>query len=84
MLNSTSAAPPLPLNRLIASKSSLNASGTNEFATTTLDQKLKKSVSTILNKANHMTETFKDIHAALVSDNNRNRSVRYINPLLRL
>ena len=63
----------MPLNRIVASKPSIEAFGSTELSNTITDKQLKKTLS--LTKANHMTETFKDIHAALVSDNNTSRSV---------
>jgi nephrocystin-4 len=60
--------PSLPLNRVIASKSSLDAYG-ERLLSVKLDQATANGlISHNMSKAHHMTETFKDIHVALSSN----------------
>lgn len=71
-------APYMPYTRVIASKTALTTMGeqlmTKRIDETTPDGFLSHHIS----KAHHMTETFKDIHAALASkNNNKNISVSY-------
>ena len=75
-INQTSLAPYMPYTRVIASKTALTTMGeqlmTKRIDETTPDGFLSHHIS----KAHHMTETFKDIHAALASkNNNKNISV---------
>ena len=67
--------PSLPMTRVIASKSAMTA-----FGQTKITQKIDEATSDGLithsiSKAHHMADTFKDIHAALVSEKNKNLSV---------
>lgn len=71
----TSLAPSLPHTRVIASKSSLNAFGENLLAKKIDEATIEGLTSHNMSKAHHMAETFKDIHAALVSKNNKHISV---------
>jgi hypothetical protein len=74
-INQTSMAPSLPLSRVIASKNSLDAYG-ERLLTRKIDEASSIGFLTHnFSKAHHMTETFKDINAALVAENNRNASV---------
>lgn len=68
--------PALPQTRVIASKSALNAFGSTKV-TQKIDEVTEDGLIThSFSKAHHMAETFKDIHAALVSEKNKNLSVR--------
>jgi len=65
----------LPKTRVITSKCALTA-----FGATKVSQKIDEVTSDGLithsfSKAHHMAEAFKDIHAALVSEKNKNLSV---------
>lgn len=71
-------APYIPFTRVIASKTALTSMGEqlmiNRIDETTPDGFLSHQTS----RAHHMTETFKDIHAALASKNNKNIAVSFI------
>jgi len=67
-------APALPVNRVIASKSSLNAYGEILLSKKIDEATSQGFISHHMSKAHHMAETFKDIHAALNSQSNKNIS----------
>ena len=67
-IKETSLAPALPYSRVIASKSSINAFGEQRLLSRKIDEPNSKGFITHnFSKAHHMTDTFKDIHAALSS-----------------
>ncbi len=77
-LTSMGIAPSIPHTRVIASQSALNAFGQNVIAQKIDEATSNGLISHSLSKAHHMAETFKDIHAALVSDKNKNFLVCFI------
>ena len=70
-ISSTSLAPSMPMTRVIASKSSLNAFGEQVLSRKIDEATSDGLISYNMSKAHHMAETFKDIHAALVAKNNK-------------
>ncbi len=70
-------APTIPHTRVIASQSALNAFGKNVVAQRVDEATSNGLITHSFSKAHHMAETFKDIHAALVSDKNKNLLVKF-------
>ncbi len=65
----------MPMTRVIASKSANDAFGQHKV-TQRIDEATNDGfISHSFSKAHHMAETFKDIHAALVSEKNKSISV---------
>ena len=73
-INETSLAPALPMSRIVASKSSLDAFGESLLARKIDEITPHGFLSHHLTKAHHMAETFKDIHVALVAKNNADQA----------
>lgn len=71
----TPIAPALPFSRVVASKTSLNAFGENLLARKIDEATARGYITHNISKAHHMTETFKDIHAALVSSSTSNKNI---------
>ena len=70
---------PLPVSRIIASKTA-KLSNADKLLSRKLDEVTSKGFLTHnIAKANHMTETFKEIHVALASTPNLIRTVSYVN-----
>ena len=70
-------APVIPFSRVIVSKTTQNAIGQDNLLSCQIDEMTSNGFLTQnLSKAHHMTETFKDIHAALVSNGNKTISVK--------
>ncbi len=63
------------MTRVIASKSASDAFGHQKITQRIDEATADGLISHTFSKAHHMAETFKDIHAALVSEKNKNLSV---------
>lgn len=78
-IKETSLAPSMPYTRVIASKSSINSFGEQKLLTRKIDETNSKGFITHnYSKAHHMTDTFKDIHAALSSKSSKSLAVFFL------
>ncbi|CAF0840751.1 unnamed protein product [Brachionus calyciflorus] len=81
-IKETSLAPALPYTRVIASKSAINSFGEQRLLSRKIDETNSKGfISHNFSKAHHMTDTFKDIHAALSSKSAKSLETGDLDPL---
>ena len=77
-IKETSLAPALPYTRVIASKSSIDSFGEHKLLSRKIDETNSNGFITHnFSKAHHMTDTFRDIHAALSNKSSKSLAVAW-------